>query len=690
MFFCDSVGTNENSYIVDENVSPVFRDTGIGLSDEQSRFIEALRYISGITISEIMSEKVNSEAAQIARYVSSIDSCDSELKKLFGFVVKDKPMGRWEEHFRDMEEPARTFFIAELKLKAGIFLLRADNFIQHLSSGKNTYEMYRRSVLETDIREIAKAFGFNVRTDQEENEETHDAPISFAEWLVRQYEFEPNHLGVPNKAGLERYLELCKGFVDAVARKDPQEEKRISEEAWNMEQELSDDMSSDFQLGLFDNIHTVGNELPSDVGYYIFDNSMNEVQFVGIEHYWIWRYERDKQNLFRCVGSDDFRTSDPAEQKRFYILDDPRSEGRFYYQKMIANLVTHMNKGRGNKLASYSKDPWLDIFKYMSLPFKSYNMNFAFKWENGKGIYSDLELEGELNTHTCTFAMVKNADVNIVKQLIRADDGSGVFSLDRSKDKDNTCSYTCRKGGVYSFSELVNGKVPGPAEYMFCVDVLNNYAPTTALPVKNRIKGSIRSRFYYYTSRFPDEEVGGLQNNIVAPSDMEVVMMGNTCDAVKKCDGETHISFKTAEDNVEYRVELGFKDIVGLFWRLACVKYRSNGDDLAGILGKNMVIYNNTFYGNYVRFGDIMIHGIYMNSTSQDKNYIDRNSAEFKTLLCRTLCSKARDYAERSGNKLDMIMDFVQNSTKTTDYKKNVYITNSDPLLNLYRFVLLG
>lgn len=167
-----------------------------------------------------------------------------------------------------------------------------------------------------------------------------------------------------------------------------------------------------------------------DLDYYLFDNSMKEIDFVGISWKWLWRYEQGTSDLFRCVGTDEFTYEGNIN------LDGSIENCRKYYQTMIKNIVSHMNKGDHckSKLASFSKNPYRDIYKYMSVKYEN-NVEYYFKVKKNENneFIAELKYKNPINnsndtkkeelcslfenTNKVTFAMIKQAKTNIIRKI---------------------------------------------------------------------------------------------------------------------------------------------------------------------------------------------------------------------------------------------------------------------------------
>lgn len=93
--------------------------------------------------------------------------------------------------------------------------------------------------------------------------------------------------------------------------------------------------------------------------YYIFDNSLKEINAIGISWYYDFKFRRSKATLFKGVNEI---SSWPIKRKE--IIEQ---SGANAIKHIIANCREHINIGGNVQLCSYSKSFGLDLFKYISL-----------------------------------------------------------------------------------------------------------------------------------------------------------------------------------------------------------------------------------------------------------------------------------------------------------------------------------
>lgn len=614
-------------------------------------------------LSGLFNSKVYETIVNISQFVISLDTDNEELQHLFGF---NNNMEFSEDDIEKMDNCERIYLIADLKLKASIFLIRTANFCRKAGcETKITLKSYAKDLRNARLSDILSAFCVS-------NNDTR----SLSQYIDLSGK-EKESINLTDEA--REYFDVCTEFLIAANNNENEKARKVGEKAMGIEQKLAESKDNGKPvLNYFSNIDCIGKNLLSDMHYYIFDNSMHEVEFVGLSHYWLWRYLPDKKTLFRCVGTNEFISSD----KKFYYLDidnntNSKALGRTYYRKMIENIVMHMNKGDYNKLSSYSKNPFLDIYKYMSIrgEVKCTATYVKYDMPENRLIF---EFPEPVTNDKCIFAMVRNAETNIVKSIQSTNDvGNYDFSIDGNK-------YNCTNGNGISFSQLISGEV-NSGVYGFCVDLLNNYAPRYYFT-----PADVREAFSYYASHFIASK-SELQRPIVAPSDKEVIMLGNTSDNIVMW--EPGFKYESVRDNIEYRVDLNFKEIVGLFWRIACVIGNTN-DITETCMEKNL---ESISYGNYYGTTPIIYFAGKQIAKFENINYTENSSeintfsyteSEIRKSLCRQMCETAKEYAENAKEKLDFIIDFIINTTEIQDFNRTVYREN-DSLLDLYRYMLL-
>ncbi len=532
-------------------------------SEDTQNFIKAMCYMAKVNPENLDRHIINSKINLVQEYIGNCQSANKTVNNMFGFKEK---IGEMEYKTKEY-----YFFIADIKIKSVVYLLRIDSFLEKWEASHSINE--RKKIILNDIenmkiRDVRMFFGIF-------KEMEHDAMtfVDYKPTLIDKnvqgrsdntertfHRFNNaimNFLSTQSKAHCLALSKLYKLQRDKLIirfiEKDEETEKENDSRSEDYLTQIKGIVSLDNISEIFidsDNVQDIKN-----IEYYLFDNSMNEIDFCGVEWDWLWRYECDKADLFRCVGTDSFG----------YEGHYSGYNRREYYQNMIRNIVFHMNKGNKNKLASYSKNPFRDIFKYMISKYQDdRRVEYSFLVKNesnaSKAVLKELNSEN-IAIKPIIFALVKKAETNVIKKMYKSHLNQKDFSIGGQH-------YKCVKADYDSFSDFVLGE-DNDEDYNFCVDIFNT---------RETYSGDIRRVFGIYTQKFPNVEVPRHQLSIVAVSDHEVVMLGNTCDKIVRLNDFNLKSRALAEKNVEYRVELNRNEILCLFYRmhLLCNKNKAN------------------------------------------------------------------------------------------------------------------
>ncbi|WP_313233438.1 hypothetical protein [Tissierella praeacuta] len=540
-------------------------------SEDKQKFIEAMSYMAMIKSEDLNKEEIKNHIGVIQEFVKSSKSDNNTVNNMFGL----------KEEFTGLEFGTKEyyFFLADIKIKSVVYLLRIDNFLKNWKSS-NTDKVKREAFI-SDIKnmkmsevkvffEISKETEYDTRNFLEISQLDHEL-LNNAFWKLNESNKNDDKLKLSSQE--KDFKEFCQSIINFLKNNNNKEElkkitnlykkqKRILEEKLDEMLEKKDEkhlneqlnkidgirVSFDYAEKLYSNKDTGLRRQDKDIEYYLFDNSMKEISFCGIEWNWMWKYEKGVEDLFRCVGTDRF----------VYEGDYNGQKRRIYYQNMIKNIVNHMNKGGNVKLASYSKNPFRDIYKYMISEYenKEEKAEYSFKIKFVNNGVNNVIVELEEKNSSCDnfkpmiFAMIKKANTNIIKKLASSNNYCNDFTI-------NDKNYKCISTANTSFYDYVLGEDDGD-EYNFCVDTFNT---------KENYKGDIRRVFGEYTDSFPGVGVPNHQLSVVASSDKEVVMLGNTCDGIKN-DFNLNWNYANCTENIEYRVELNRDEILLLFYKM--------------------------------------------------------------------------------------------------------------------------
>ena len=519
---------------------------------------------------EELQELVHEAVERLIGFVEKSESANPAVNDMFGFALdkKKKSDGNWKEYLDYISKNSRKqylFFMADMKIKATVYYLRIHNFLTH--------ELKDEKIVQTK-EEIENSLVEMIDNNSEKWEKAVNEFFGFDETKAKEYK--------------EKYKKLVKIIKNdsEVINQDPESDEatlktkligrliELEDEVFDEEQRremnnssLNDNSNghnhkltpSDGQLRNFFKVkdgETIDPEF-CDKKYYLFDDSMREICFTGIGWNWLWKYELGNADLFRCasIGEESIEIGDT-----FSCPDELNSSGSVFYQNMIKNIVNQMNRG-DHSLASYSKNPFRDIYKYLIISGDSkfeieYNRELneataSLKVEEGKVDFRDEEKR---------FSIVKKAITNCIVDIEEVSPVEKKASDDTVRKMElNQRPMSYRPTGEYkSFTKfIVDEKTE--KEHIFCVDVLNNAI---------RPCGDIRDVFGKYTDQFPTGDVKGLIRAKVSPGDAEIVMLGNTCAEVHYLTEENSVyytDYSDFEDNHEYRIILTGKDVLQLF-----------------------------------------------------------------------------------------------------------------------------
>lgn len=527
-------------------------------NDEELCFLEALSIVAQAKIDETSGtitekEKVHKAIDEIFCYVRMNKSANEKINNMFGFAEDKKSEAMSEETWEQyLDELSRVsvkeylYFIADMKIKSTVYLLRVHNFVKN-GGLENVYLTEKRFI--DNIKEIV-----NIESFYSDVQRFFGCGTIREKGSIDAYfngEEQGSTLSSEDKMAFA-YIEKCKKFVEEV-QSGWDKVKHIAEELREMESEVLDKNNAkrsgavqSLALPAFQQYDLIGEyKIAADYKYYLFDNSMREIKFTGIGWEWLWKYEQSKADLFRCSDGQD----------NYDLKGDSGKSGREFYQFMIATIVRHMNNGENKpKLASYSKNPFRDIYKYMSVKKQEGFYLYKIRKTDNEEYIAELYLrmgeeekpvgtdDAEKYRNTVFFSLIKNGETNTISDV---------------------------KDGIVrnrkSFSEFITEQEPDDSDaHFFCVDILNNTV---------FYKGDVRRVFGEYVSQFPEVDSKQLQSAIVASSDKEVVMWWDKNIApykeiilLEKC--PENYSYDDFRENVEYRIELTKQDVIGLFYSI--------------------------------------------------------------------------------------------------------------------------
>lgn len=721
-----------------DKIGEIFDESNKDLND----FINALLNISEVSIDNLPEDKnsIGSDIEKISNYIKNNNSYNFRLNNMFNLNGFTLPPEGTKEYY---------FFIADLKIQSTVYILRIYNFI---CSWKDTHGVERRradfleevkniklnllgefvekdSIVAKDaILEDLLDVNFIENDTQKEEKNYNEKKLMDLYKEVTSYITNINLFFEDESIDIMRSLEdLATVFKKLKQQKLDQfpitseennfrtgnaEEKKYTEIRDKIEEEFSRLPNFEYGIKLFQANQDKFDFMSQDaIEYYLFDNSMKELDFCGIEWEWLWRYECNIADLFRCVGTDNFTYKSKFQITNCESNNDSEGgiSGREYYANMIRETVRHMNKGDNkSKLASYSKNPFRDIYKYMNIEKNNNEQEekyyFIVRKEDQDNYISYLrsgifdvnnksseliQLPYERNTNHVTFALVKNADINIVRKIVEAE--TGIFGINAENK-----NFTSTEGdSPYDFSTMITNKISDKGYYAFCLDILDNKAP--------RQKGGIRCTFQKYTNNFPYKEeakIKGLQRNVVAPDDKEVVMLGNTCNRITY---DLPNDYETCEDNVEYRIKLTSKEMLYLFYeihKMSKLKTWIRVSKEEYLEGQEFLQYNlclqNERIPIYVDIPKQRISGQLSESTV-DKKANKQREEELRINIEKSIVESIESLLKMYGNneetdkKIKFIKSFLSNSSYNgkPNYGNALYRADNDTFIRFCREIFL-
>lgn len=707
-----------------------YRDIYNAFSNKTKELIESMCYMATVKSENLNKDEITQRINTIQGYISNCQSANNSVNNMFGFKEKFEEI--------DFGTKEYYFFIADIKIKSTVYLLRIDNFLKNWEASNSIKEKRKRFLSDVENMKIADVktffkitkttnFDKNTFSDiRKECEELSDEDFCIKLW-GEDVKAEDKDKKIELREIDKNFQNFCKAVIVFLKEQSDENRQAIAEIYKTQKEKITKDeeekqgkLDEQDQLNgiiSFDNVvelfsETQNIQIDKSIEYYLFDNSMKEIDFCGSEWDWIWRYEQGKEDLFRCVGTDEFT----------YDGDYTGKDRRLYYQNMIKNIVSHMNKGGSTKLASYSKNPFRDIYKYMISEYQEINpnsINYSFKIteENSDADESTNCYKAELieeenqavQFKNIIFAMVKQANTNIIKQMyFESQEKDSGFSIGNN-------FYICKKDDTITLSTFVLDEEKTENAYCFCVDIFNT---------KEYYSGDVRKVFGRYTSKFPDTDIPNHQLSVVASSDEEVVMLGNTCDEIVK--HKLPKQYDKCEENVEYRVELNKDEILCLFYRMHMLcnddklkinselkldvnGYSCNGIpvkfaeeniltvlfDLKNILNDNKIEKINQLIHNkelsiLTEIGSIInnIENDNKDKLKSIKDAVFNFEENIKEAIKDCIVNRVKEHQSRN---IDFVLSFLEKSEykKYSNYGKNTYHQDKDDLVALYRKVFL-
>ena len=270
---------------------------------ENNNFIKAMYYLATIKIDNLDKDNSVEGAVKIIKeYIQKNSSANDNVNNMFGFKSSDFSIPK-------KNTKGYYFFLADLKIKCTVYILRIHNFILNWKKS-NKIESQRDYFLELvkniKINSVRKMFSL----DPIDTDDTFKEIVELTgseEKNIEEIESEKN------KEKSNQYKEFYNNIKKFLKEVDNEKRVEIGKKIYEIQRILiNEEKEGGYidEIPSFINIESIFKEREPkanfDEEYYLFDNSMKEIDFVGIQWKWLWRYEEDIADLFRCVGTDDF------------------------------------------------------------------------------------------------------------------------------------------------------------------------------------------------------------------------------------------------------------------------------------------------------------------------------------------------------------------------------------------------
>ena len=540
--------------------------------DEKKGFLESVDYffMHGDNINDDNYNAINNNIVKLI----NCKSLNESLKKTLNFSDGTITERELDDMFKNQKDKYTKFVKESIeKSKFIIYFIKVYNSVLDFDSSNITPEaksnltdpLYSLNAFDTIINEL-RSYG---KIDSTLQEFVDGFSLYKNEYHknINNIKYNNNAIinkriirSIDNKKNVELLIDKFSRFVNQVGQVELGQEKMIN-----------------FMFSLLNRLKILCDckyeNNKNDIIYYLFDNSMREIEFVNKKwNYnwdWNWKYGIGVADLFRCSLETDDRP-----YVKFKYDSGPNLSAKEYYGSMLRNIVMHVNKGSVDytKLASYSKKLCLDIYKYMGLP-KNNDEHLGVKLAENEGKcfvdLNDIKESLKCKTDRVIFSMIKNANINVFKKNFECNENVD-YSIEYLDGKREPKNYCCKvdneEYAPISFSKfLLSNDNSGNA---FCIEIFNKVVYK-------------REVLEEYCKQFSEYDIQGIQREVVSTKDGEVVMLGNTCKKIvdiEKLNIEDReslykMTYNELDDNVEYKIKLNIEEIIYLFYRMSVEIY---------------------------------------------------------------------------------------------------------------------
>ncbi|MCD7841550.1 MAG: hypothetical protein LUG56_03685 [Lachnospiraceae bacterium] len=385
--------------------------------EEEKNFISALSFMATLTDEDIDKNKadIENQVDVIREFVSKSTSGNAEIRNLFGF--KDK-----KEKFNfKTNQKSYCFFVADLKIKATIFIIRSYKFMN----------MMRK----IDYNEIKKEFTDLINNDKYKN---------LLDVIKKETDIDYNKItneGIENEE-LKNIIEIFSDKISLKFQDNTTEYKGINDRIQN----------------IVENTNLANNKL--SLSYYLFDNSMHDVAFYGTKSKLLWSWESRSATLYHNISlKTDFNDKENKQNGVSTRID--------YVKAMFKNMINHINS-HSQFILSYSTNPVLDIFKYLYHPCQDGQDVFSFcaSKESDTDNSLKISLTNKNNIEKdekCKFGIAKNIQINNIRNSKTCVDFY-TFLSGNAEEKLTSDYYFC----IEPFNPIRNGNESGRLASRLC------------------------------------------------------------------------------------------------------------------------------------------------------------------------------------------------------------------------------
>lgn len=383
-----------------------------------------------------------------------------EIEEIFGFID--------EFEFKDGEKGNFYLFVANIKIKAVAFLCRMYVFIQnYYNHTEDDWRKQEEKVFESARKDIENFF-----TNSENNIEKI---LDMANKKSKE-ESEKNKYHLKN-GEIEKVTEEKEGEVTYELTKECKEAVCCINNALKKVEcsefskiissinRISDKPISDRMLE-FEERKKMSEEMfekkreDRSLRYFLFDNSMNEVEFFGVENRFNWLWEQESE-VYLYRNATEKESNENLEGKKSYE-----------YMKSLMEHVILQTSGNANSIAglnsavSYSRNPIRDFYKYLDFPKEKdlynnlkekdlYNIEYHCKISNMDVKNMEVTVKKNFYDVKATFEIVKGVNTNSLKILseksAEVDEVSFYHYLKKipeSYDKTLFCIEFCKQNSI--------------------------------------------------------------------------------------------------------------------------------------------------------------------------------------------------------------------------------------------------